>query len=179
MTQPSFVPITETDQVRPAYRLATPLDWRQDRVAEVRGPVHPKGRVLGVPGPDQGYALLLAHKLFEDKLELTEGITAEDALVGCAEVASARASLFGRAPVAKDIELALLVFGFLRAAPSELVAWRAPLFKAAAHHYGQQRQIVAVVPEETLRLMPDEVRGRVGEWRSLLHAASTSSGSAA
>jgi hypothetical protein len=147
-------------------------------VAEVRGPVHPKGKVLGVPGPDQGYALLLAHRMFEERLVLTEGITAEDALVGCAEVASARASLFGRAPVAKDIELPLLLFGFLDGAgsvPAALVAWRAPLFQAAAHHYQQQRQIVASVPEETLRLAPGEVLGRVGEWRQLLHADAAAS----
>ena len=174
MTQPSFVPIVESDQVRPAYRLSTPADWRQTRVAEVRGPEHPKGRVLGVPGPDQGYALLLAHQLFEKQLALTAGISAEDALVGCAEVANARAALFGRAPVAKDIELALLLFGFLGdagEAPADLVAWRAPLFQAAARHYRQQRAIVASVPEETLRLMPGEVRGRSAEWRQLLHAA--------
>jgi hypothetical protein len=175
MTQPSFVPIVSSDQVRPAYRLSTPADWRQTRVAEVRGPEHPKGRVLGVPGPDQGYALLVAHQLFEEQLVLTPGITAEDALVGCAEVASARAALFGRAPVAKDIELALLLFGFLGDGdvPADLVAWRAPLFQAAAHHYQQQRAIVASVPEETLRLMPGDVRGRGAEWRQLLHVAAT------
>ena len=33
MTQPSYVPIVDADQVRPAYRLRTPADWRQDRVA--------------------------------------------------------------------------------------------------------------------------------------------------
>ena len=77
---------------------------------------------------------------FEDRLELTGGITAEDALVGCAAVASRRAALFGRAPVAKDIELALVLFGFLGGAPDDLVAWRAPLFQAAAHHYHQQRR---------------------------------------
>jgi len=170
MTQPSFVPIVDADQVRPAYRLRTPPDWRQSRVAEIVGPEHPQGRRLGVPGPDQGYALLLAHKLYEDRLELTEGITAEDALVGCCEVASARAALFGRAPVAKDIELALGLFGFLGGPPDDLVAWRAPLFAAAAHHYSQQRAIVAAVPEETLRLRPEDVRARLREWRQLLDA---------
>ena len=173
MTQPSFVPIVENDQVRPAYRLRTPADWRQDRVAEVRGPEHPRGRDLGVPGPDQGYALLLAHRLFEDKLELTEGITGEDALVGCAAVASARAALFGRAPVAPDIALALTVFGLLGDAPEDLVRWRAPLFQSAAHHYGQRRAIVAAVPEETLRLSVGDVRGRLDEWRALFHVSST------
>ena len=44
MTQPSYVPIGEADQVRPAYRLRTPADWRQDRVAELLSPVHPHGR---------------------------------------------------------------------------------------------------------------------------------------
>jgi len=170
MTQPNFVPIVETDQVRPSYRLRTPGDWRAGRVADMVGSTHPRGRVLGVPGPDQGYGLLLAHTLFEDKLELTEGITAEDALVACAEVGSARAALFGRAPVAKDIELALVLFGFLGGAPVDLVAWRAPLFQSAAHHYRQQRAIVAATPPDTLRLTPDAVRTRLPQWRSMVQA---------
>jgi hypothetical protein len=170
MTQPSYVPIGEADQVRPAYRLKTPADWRQDRVAELLSPVHPRGRDLGVPGPDQGYALLVAHQLFADRLELTPGITTEDALVGAAAVASARAALFGRAPVGKDVELALILFGFLGDAPPDLIARRAPLFQAAAHHYRQQRRIVEAVPEETLRLTPDLVRDRLADWRQLITA---------
>ena len=54
MTQPSYVPISEADQVRPAYRLRTPADWRQDRVAELLAPEHPRGRDLGVPGSRPG-----------------------------------------------------------------------------------------------------------------------------
>jgi hypothetical protein len=175
MTQPNFVPITENDQVRPAYRLRTPRDWRAGRVADLRGPESPRGRELGVPGPDQGYALLLAHTMFEDKLELTDGITVEDALVGCSEVASRRAALFGRAPVAKDIELALVLYGFLGGAPADLVAWRAPLFQAAAHHYNQQRSIVGAVAEETLRLSTDQIRGRLSSWRSMVEASAPAS----
>jgi|HubBroStandDraft_4_1064222.scaffolds.fasta_scaffold104248_2 hypothetical protein len=170
MTQPSYVPIGEADQVRPAYRLRTPAVWRQDRVAELLTPEHPRGRDLGVPGPDQGYALLVAHELFADRLELSPGITVEDALVGSAAVASARAALFGRAPVGKDVELALVLFGLLGAAPPELIAFRAPLFQAAAHHYRQQRRIVEAVPESTLRLTPDLVRARLADWRSLVLA---------
>jgi hypothetical protein len=175
MTQPNFVPIVESDQVRPSYRLRTPADWRAGRVSDLRGPELPRGRELGVPGPDQGYAYLLAHTLFEDRLELTDGITAEDALVGCCEVASARAALYGRAPVGKDIELALVLFGFLGGAPEDLVVWRAMLFEAAAHHYDQQRMIVGVVPAETLRLTPDDARGRLSDWRSMLLASALSS----
>jgi hypothetical protein len=169
MTQPSYVPIVEADQVRPAYRLRTPGDWRQDRVSELLAPVHPRGRDLGVPGPDQGYALLVAHELFADRLELSAGITAEDALVGCAAVAGARAALFGRAPVGKDVELALVLFGFLGGASSDLITWRMVLFQAAAHHYQQQRRIVEAVPESTLQMTPDQVRAQ-SDWRALVIA---------
>ena len=37
MTQPSFVPIVEADQVRPALRLSTPGPWTPSRVAEITG----------------------------------------------------------------------------------------------------------------------------------------------
>ena len=82
-----------------------------------------------------------------------------------------RAALFGRAPVGKDVELALVLFGFLGDAPPELVAWRDGLFPAAAHHYHLQRRIVASVPESTLRLTPDEVRTKLPDWRSLVAGA--------
>lgn len=168
MTQPSYVPIIEADQVRPAYQLKTPSHWHADRVADLKGPEQPHGPELGVPGPDQGYALLLAHQLFEEKLELSDGVSGEDALVGAAAVASARASRFGRAPVAKDVELGLVLFGFLGSAADDLIAWRTPLFQSAAHHYDMQRKIVQSVPDETLRLTPDAARARLGEWRQLL-----------
>jgi hypothetical protein len=172
MTQPSYVPIVEADQVRPAYRLPTPLPWKPDRVADLRSPGQPKGREMGIPGPDQGYALLLAHRLFPGRLELSAGVTADDALVGASAVASARAAHFGRAPVAKDVEMALVLFGFLGSAPEDLVALRTGLFRGAAHHYELQRRIVDAVPEDTLRLGPDEVRARLGEWRTLVTSAS-------
>jgi len=168
MTQPSYVPITEADQVRGAYRLRTPLPWRADRVADLRTPGQPRGREMGVPGPDQGYALLLAERLFRERLELTPGITAEDAMTGAAELSSARAALFGRAPVARDVEMALQLFGFLGDAPAELVAFRDPLFQAASHHYEQRRRIVDAVPETTLRMSAEEVHARLSDWRTLV-----------
>lgn len=168
MTQPNYVPIVEADQVRPAYRLQTPGNWRAERVADLRTPGQPRGRSFGVPGPDQGYALLLAHRLFEDRLQLAPGISGEDALTAAAAVAGARAALFGRAPVGRDVELALVLFGFLGDAPAELVTWRTPLFQSAAHHYDAQRRIVSAVPEATLRLTPEQARARLSEWRSLL-----------
>ena len=173
MTQPSYVPIVEADQVRPAFRLRTPLPWKADRVADLKTPGQPRGRELGVPVPDGGYGLRLAHRLFESRLQLSPGVGAEDALVGSAAVGGARAALFGRAPVARDIEMALLLFGFLGDAPEDLVAWRTPLFQAAAHHYEQQRAIVDAVPEETLRCTPEQVHARLKDWRSMVRVGET------
>ena|ERR1700722_2504256 len=169
MTQPSFAPVPNADQVRPSLRLRTPEDWRATRVAELRGPIHPHGPAFGIPGPDQGYALKLADDLFADRLELVAGETKTDAVYGCAMVASARASLFGRAPVAPDLELAFTVFGYLGAAPEDLVEWRVPRLQSIAHHYDEQRRLVAAVPEATLRMAAPAVRARLAQWRDLLN----------
>jgi hypothetical protein len=169
MTQPSFAPVPSADRVRPSLRLKTPEDWRADRVSELRGPVHPHGPSLGIPGPDQGYALKLGDDLFADRLELMPGERSEDAIYGCAMVASARASLFGRAPVGPDLDLALTLFGYLGGAPSDLVEWRVPRFQSVAHHYEEQRRVVAAVPESTLRMTAPAIRERLGQWRDLLN----------
>lgn len=167
MTQPAFAPVPNADQVRPAYRLQTPADWRANRVGDLKG-FQPVGPALGVPGPDQGYALKLGHDLFADRVELQDGEKAADAIYGAAMVASARAALFGRAPVAPDLELALTLFGFLGGAPRDLVEWRKLKFGAISHHYEEQRKVVAAVPEATLRMTAEGVRERLGEWRSML-----------
>jgi len=171
MSQPSYVPFVEADQVRPAYRMRTPEDWRQGRVDKRRNPEMEKGREMGTPGPDQGYAMLLADEIFAERVETSDGVRVEDALAGCVVVASARAALYGRAPVAKDVELALTLFGFLGGAPADLVAWRTPRFQAVAHHYHDQRKIADAVPESTLRLTPAAVRATLADWRSLIVVA--------
>lgn len=167
MTQPSFVPIVEADQVRDAYQMHAPRHWRATRPADHRGGPTPRRREFGTPGPDQGYALLVAERLFADRVQLTEGESVHDALAAAAEVGAARAALFGRAPVGKDVELALALFGLLGDAPADLVAWRQPRIRSCAHEYRLRRALVDLVPEETLRLTPDEVRARSGRWREL------------
>ena len=87
---------------------------------------------------------------------------------GCTAIASARSSLFGRAPVAKDIEVALTLFGYLGEPPADLVSWRSTCFKSAAHEYSIRRMLVSMVPERTLRLSPIEVSGSISDWKSML-----------
>ncbi len=167
MTQPSFVPIVEADQVRRTYQLQVPSIWTQSRPSELLGTSQPAGTALGKPGPDQGYALKLARR-FEDRLVLAEGETADDAIAGCTAVAMRRAARFGRAPTVHDLAFAFTLFGFLGDAPADLVAARTSLFRSASHHYHARRQLADAVFEPTLALTPEAVATRIDQWRELL-----------
>jgi hypothetical protein len=167
MTQPSFVPIVEADQVRAAYQLDVPSIWTQSRPSELRTTRPPQGPKFGSPGPDQGYALKLARR-FEEDLVLEPGESAEDAIAGCTAVATRRSAGWGRAPVVHDLTFAFTLWGFLDGAPDDLRAARGPLFRSAAHHYSAQRAIASAVTPEALVLSPEDVAGGLGEWRQLL-----------
>lgn len=168
MPQPDYVPLKATDRVRPAERLPVPDDWRPTRPGDITTVGQPTGPLTGSAGPDQGYGLKLARH-FLDRIKLEEHEHAEDAVWGCLAVALKRASLFGRAPVIYDFEFAYTLWGFLDGAPSDLIEYRKSLFEAASHHYEDQRAIADAVPEETLRLTPAQVGGRLSSWRSLVN----------
>ncbi len=167
MTQPSFVPIVEVDQVRRAYQLDVPSIWTQSRPSELRGTSAPAGTQLGTPGPDAGFALKLARR-FADTIVLAPGDTVEDAIAGCTAAAMRRSAKFGRAPVIHDLTFAFTLFGFMPEAPSDLVSARSPLFRSASHHYQVQRAIADSVVDSTLRLTPEAVAERLEQWRDLL-----------
>ena len=164
MTQPTFVPIAEADQVRPARHLHVPGPWTASRPAEATGPVVSRGRTMGTPGPDSGFALRLA-KRFEDELQLDEGESAHDVLLGVALVAAKRAALFGRAPCVYDVRFALGLWGFLGDAdrrqdtPEDRRATRKAAFSGVSHDYVAQRALVDSVTEEALCRTPDEKPG--------------------
>lgn len=168
MTQPSFVPIVEADQVRSTYRLEIPSIWTQSRPSELRSTRAPTGKRFGTPGPDQGYALKLARR-FDERVILDPGESTEDAIAGCTAVAMRRAARYGRAPVIHDLTFGFTLWGFLGDAPRDLVEARAPLFRSASHHYPAVRDIAAAVDEAALELTPEAVASRLGEWRQLLH----------
>jgi hypothetical protein len=167
MPQPDYVPMTRADEVRPAERMPPAERWFADRPGEIWDKPRPEGKHFGEPGPDQGFGFKPA-ELFLDRLELTEGEHAEDALAGCVAVGLKRAARFGRAPVIHDMELAFILWGFLGGAPADLVAHRRGLFQAVAHDYWDQRAIADAVPESTLSLTPAQVRERLSDWRTLL-----------
>ena len=167
MAQPEYVPVVPSERVRKADRLPAPAPWRADRPADLHGPARVPGAHRGTTGPDLGYGLKLARR-FAERLELTQGISAEDATAGCFAVGTKRSALFGRAPMIYDFELAFTLWGFLGGAPADLIEARRPLFNACSHHYWDQRGIADAVPEATLRLTPADVGQRLTGWRSLI-----------
>ncbi|WP_419926458.1 hypothetical protein [Candidatus Poriferisocius sp.] len=159
MAAPDYVPnetaVADRHYVSPPRR---PQPWVADRPAELTDG-QPTGDGLGVPGPDQGYALRLARR-FEGQMLMAPGEQTADAIAGCVGVALKRAASFGRAPVSADLEVAFRVFGFLPPAPDELLlAWRKELFAGISHphHYAEARRLAGLVPEAVLRLPPGEV----------------------
>ena len=170
MAAPDHVPVQLADRARSGEILPAARRWTATRPGDLVGR-QPRGHMLGNPGPDQGYGLALAQK-FAGKLQLSPGEEEDDAMAGCTAVALRRASIYGRAPVIYDFDLAFSLWGFLgdAPAPGDLIAFRRPLFAGASHHYNHQREIADLVPEPTLRFTPAEVRRRAGEWRTLIGA---------
>ena len=80
---------------------------------------------------------------------------------GAAPASAGRRSVY-------DLEFGFTLWGFLGGAPSDLVEARSPLFRSASHHYQAQRAIADSVKDETLRLTPDAVADRIGEWQALI-----------
>jgi len=174
MAAPEFVPVPAAARPR-TYESPDhiPDRWQPVRPGELVGR-QPQGERLGYQGPDQGFALVLAHR-FRDRLRMQAGERVEDAVAGCLGLALRRASLFGRAPVVHDLEVAFTIWGFLDdAPPADLVALRRPLFEGAHHayHYAEARDLVDRLPEATLRLTHEQVRDtyRRGSWMELLGA---------
>lgn len=168
MAQPNQVPVGADDRVRRTETLPPPDAWHADRPAEITDLTPPHGPRFGSQGPGLGYGLKLAKRVAE-RAKLQQGEHLDDAIAGCFAVGSKRASLFGRAPIIADFELAFAVWGFLDMVPSDLTRFRKELFEGAAEHYWDQRTIVDVVRETTLRMTPEMVRERLQGWRDMFH----------
>jgi hypothetical protein len=172
MAAPEFVPVKPLAGVRtyesPPRR---PDSWRADRPGDLAGR-QPLGDRLGVPGPDQGYALKLADEQFRAKLILGD-VHADDAIAGCLGIALRRAALFGRAPTTHDLRVAFTLWGFLDVSPdADLVATRREWFAEVAnpHHYAEARRIADAVSDEVLRRSHTAIETDYtgAGWRSLL-----------
>ncbi len=150
-----------------------PSGWDPDRPGAVEG-LQPTGPGLGAQGPDQGFALTIATRL-APKLHLQDSERLDDAIRGCLLIALRRASLFSRAPVVHDLNVAFTIWGYFdEQPPAELIERRASLFEGVGnvnHHYAEGRAIADLVPESTLRLTPDQATAAYpASWRALTGA---------
>jgi hypothetical protein len=176
--QPS-IELELSDLPRPEPTRHPERRWRPNRPGDIQGPDEmPWGGSFGTTGPDTGYALALLPLFDIDPGPLQNR---RDLSVGLAAVAGARASRFGRAPVKEDVELALLVFGFLpEGLPQDLVAElvedRHELFANAAHDVEKGRRIAAAVSLEVLELSVEEVRRRMAAGERLVNLGGSVSG---
>ncbi|MHB8263851.1 MAG: hypothetical protein ACYDGY_08930 [Acidimicrobiales bacterium] len=147
MAQPGYEPVKAMERIRPSYRLHAPGYWTAHRSADfhqdgdhVDSEVH---KLRGFPGPDQGYALNLARVVLLPKIALKDGESEEDVLAGLAAIATARASLLGRAPVGADLHHAASLFSFGEAVPvTGVLEKRRVAFSSAAHDYRVRRNLV-------------------------------------
>ncbi|MFV1990310.1 MAG: hypothetical protein ACC652_06180 [Acidimicrobiales bacterium] len=171
MAAPDFVPQTATNNAQ-AYSSPEhqPEVWVPVRPGEV-GTAQPSGGDYGFQGPDQGFALKVAHAL-RPEVRLAEGENLADVEYGAVLLATRRASLFGRGPTVHDLRIGYCVFGFLDAEPDrELVALRDKVFEGLgnAHHYFERREMLAMVPDDVLLKTHEEVKeAHDADWRSLV-----------
>ena len=178
MAAPEHVPTKVTDAPRgyvsPPRR---PDSWTVDRPGYFAASGRQPSRAhLGIQGPDQGYALKLAH-LIEDDLVLHDGEHARDAIAGIVAVGLKRAALIGRAPVLDDLRIGATLFGYLDpAADPALVRWRKDRFEEVGHfhHYRELRHIADLVQPDVLRRTQAQVQaGYAANWRDQIGLANS------
>ena len=171
MGAPRHVPLSPTNDAS-VYSSpdVVPLSWKNRRPGDLPSE-QPSGGFMGHQGPDQGFALRL-RRAFRDRLRIKEAEHLEDVESGCVQIALKRASIFGRAPVVHDLEIAYRIWGFLDDdADPQLLQERFHRFEGVSesHHYADLRRLVAVVPDETLRMSPEAVEDHyASDWKGLL-----------
>ena len=130
----------------------------------------PWGGAFGTTGPDTGYALRLSG---QRDVVLAHGEHRANAEAAIAAVAGARASHFGRAPTAEDIDVALILFGYDdRELPADLVASlandRVEWFANVGQNTAKLRGVVAAIPLTVLASKPGAVRAQMATGRRLI-----------
>ena len=153
----------------PGVRLPAAHGWVADRPGDLVGG-QPTGDLLGRPGPNVGYAVLLANRLSE-RLTFGAHEPAADALAVLSELAMKRAGSYGRAPVMPDLEIAATLLGYLGQVDPAFVAWRTHAVHGASHEYSVRRTLVDAVSDAALRVPPQGVL-LLAEFREeLIHEA--------
>lgn len=150
------------DLPRPEAHPAAPRRWSPRRPGELGSPDEvPWGGAFGTPGPDAGYAMTV---LASRDIPAAEGEDSHDVAAALAALMAARASHFGRAPVAADADVAEVLLGYRSDGLGEgtrerLAALRRRLLPGFGHAKHRSRDLVAAFAREVLTAPPAEVPG--------------------
>jgi len=154
----------------PGVHLPPAHAWKADRPGDlVAG--QPKGDLLGRPGPNVGYAVMLAGRL-RDSIQLAPHEHGADALAVIAELAMKRAGSYGRAPTMTDVQIAASLLGYQGEVDDTFASWRGEVLHGADHEYGVRRAFVDAVPDAVLRL-PPKVPALLADFRGELQQSLT------
>ncbi|MEX0667022.1 MAG: hypothetical protein WD313_01690 [Acidimicrobiia bacterium] len=155
MGQQPNVEIDPSDLPRPTPETDPPRRWRPTRPGVIVSPDQmPWGGAFGTPGPDTGWALKLVRAA--DLPERTDGL--ESVL---AALMAARSSLFGRAPVPEDLEVAMILAGFGEGLPAGFSERRGRWIEATAHEPSPGQMAVSDIERDLLELKPDQIKRRL------------------
>ena len=160
-----------SDLPRPQKKPDPARSWVPGRPGELNGPEDMQwGAGFGTTGPDSGYARSL---IATRDLDLAAGEHRSNVDVAVAALASARSSLFGRAPTGKDIDMVLVLLGYDNAGvPDEMAAdlatKRVDWFAAVGHHPANLHTFIASLSADTLRLTADQTRSQIAQGTQLI-----------
>jgi hypothetical protein len=157
MGQQPNVEITPADLPRETPEPGPPRRWRPGmRPGIITSPEQMRwGGAFGTPGPDTGFALRIIRAA-----ELSDSSPALEEVL--AALMAARASIFGRAPVVEDLEVAKVIVGIGYNLSSELAERRDRWVTATAHEASPGKMAVAEVDSNLLRHKPEAVAKRLG-----------------
>lgn len=144
--------------------------WEANRAGDLPTG-QPDGPLYGKPGPNVGFATKLAHGR-SDRMHLRDQEALEDVLPVVAEIAMRRAASFGRAPIVHDIDFASRLMGYDRPVGHDF-DWRLLAVEGAHEEWPRRREIVNAVPDDMLRLAPDQLGDRVEEFWAAVRELAT------
>lgn len=151
MAQQPNVEITEAERPRDVLEPGPAVKWRSDKPGVPTGPDDVAGGgVFGTTGPDPGWGLRLVNMadLPDEDPRLKKVV---------AGLTMARAAALGRAPVPEDIEVALILCGYGRDAPKDVIDQREHWLQATAHEKRPGATAVKQVDRQLLMSKPEQI----------------------
>ncbi len=173
MGQQPNIELEIADLPRPEPGPAPARRWRPRRPGEIRSPDEtPWGGAFGTTTPDAGYALRL---VTERHPELAPGEDLHNVEAALMALATARASHYGRAPIMRDVDVAMTILGYVAdgipvSLIDELKRDRAQWLANLGHDAAKARALVTAVPIENLVAPLDDLRARMVSGERLILA---------